>query len=285
MKRFLILIILVFGVMSLFSQGKTAYQIYNTNGELVSYEKMVATMNDADIVLFGELHNNPISHWLQFEITIDLAQNNKLILGAEMFEADNQDELNQYLKGEIDQKALDTLARLWPNYKTDYAPLVDIAKERQLNFIATNIPRRFANMVFKKGFEALDVLTDEEKSWIAPLPIEYDPELPGYKSMPSMMGGGHGSENLPKAQAIKDATMAYFIDKNYISGYKFIHYHGTYHTDNYEGILWYLKRLKPDFKFLTVSTVSQADVNILLDENKGKADFIICVDENMTSTY
>jgi len=285
MKRFLILIILVFGVMSLFSQGKTAYQIYNTNGELVSYEKMVATMNDADIVLFGELHNNPISHWLQFEITIDLAQNNKLILGAEMFEADNQDELNQYLKGEIDQKALDTLARLWPNYKTDYAPLLDIAKERQLNFIATNIPRRFANMVFKKGFEALDVLTDEEKSWIAPLPIEYDPELPGYKSMPSMMGGGHGSENLPKAQAIKDATMAYFIDKNYISGYKFIHYHGTYHTDNYEGILWYLKRLKPDFKFLTVSTVSQADVNILLDENKGKADFIICVDENMTSTY
>jgi len=284
MKKNLILMILLISVLCGFSQNKTAYQIFNSNGELITYEKMIAVMSDANIILFGELHNNPISHWLQYEVTYDLSQNYRLILGAEMFEADNQDELNQYLKGEIDQKALDTLARLWPNYKTDYAPLVNIAKDKQINFIATNIPRRYANMVFKKGFEALDVLSGEEKSWIAPLPVEYDPELPGYKSMHSMMGG-HGGENLPKAQAIKDATMAHFIAKNYMEGFKFIHYHGTYHTDNFEGILWYLKRLKPDYNYITVSTVSQTDVNNLLDENKGKADFIICVDENMTSTY
>ncbi len=284
MKKNLILMILLISVLHGFSQHKTAYQIFNSKGELITYEKMIAVMSDANIILFGELHDNPISHWLQYEVTIDLSQNHKLMLGAEMVEADNQVELNQYLKGEIDQKALDTLARLWPNYKTDYAPLVNIAKDKQTNFIATNVPRRYANMVFKKGFEALNELSDEEKSWIAPLPIEYDPELPGYKSMPSMMGG-HGGANLPKAQAIKDATMAYFIAKNYMEGFKFIHYHGTYHTDNFEGILWYLKRLKPDYKYITVSTVSQPDVNILIDENKGKADFIICVDENMTSTY
>jgi uncharacterized iron-regulated protein len=33
-------------------------------------------------------------------------------LGAEMIEADNQHELDRYLKGEIDQKAFDTLAPL-----------------------------------------------------------------------------------------------------------------------------------------------------------------------------
>jgi uncharacterized iron-regulated protein len=284
MKTITIQLVLLFSLFQGFSQNKTAYQIYTANGEIVSYEKMLTTLNSADIILFGELHNNPISHWLQYETTLDLSQSAQLIMGAEMLEADNQDELNQYLKGDIDQKALDTLARLWPNYKTDYAPLVNLAKEKQISFIATNIPRRYANMVFKKGFESLESLTDEEKNWIAPLPIEYDPELPGYKNIQSMMGG-HGGENLPKAQAIKDATMAYFISENYITGSKFIHYHGTYHTDNYEGILWYLKKLKPELKFTTISTVIQADVNSLLDENKGKADFIICVDENMTSTY
>ena len=44
------------------------------------------------MVLFGELHNNPISHWLQLELTEDLhaARGADLVLGAEMFEADNQ---------------------------------------------------------------------------------------------------------------------------------------------------------------------------------------------------
>jgi uncharacterized iron-regulated protein len=96
---------------------------------------------------------------------------------------------------------------------------------------------------------------------------------------------GHAGKNLPKAQAIKDATMAYFITQNYSPENTFIHFHGTYHTDNYEGILWYLKRLMPEVKYITVSTVMQSEINQLEKANKGKADFIICVDEDMTTTY
>ena len=284
MKKIILSIAIYLLGIHVFSQDKSAFTIFNSKGDIVTYETMIQSISNVDIILFGELHNNPISHWLQYEVSLDLAQNNKLVFGAEMLEADNQDELDLYLKNEINQKAFDTLARLWPNYKTDYAPLVDLAKEKQLKFIATNIPRRFAGMVNKKGFEALEQLTDEEKSWIAPLPIEYDPELPGYKNMLEMMGG-HGGENLPKAQAVKEATMAYFIAQNLIDGYQFIHFQGTYHSDNYEGILWYLKKLKPNLKYITISSVSQSNVFQLEDENKNKADFIICVDENMTSTY
>ena len=285
MKKVIILIILLFAIYNLQGQNKPAFNIFNSKGEKTDYVKLMESIQNADIILFGELHNNPIAHWLQYEVSHDLLQQNYgLVFGAEMFEADNQDELDLYLKDSIDAKALDTLARLWPNYKTDYAPLVHLAKENNKAFIATNIPRRFANMVFKKDFEALNELSEEEKSWIAPLPIEYDPELPGYKKMMGMMGG-HGGEKLPKAQAIKDATMAHFIAKNYVEGKKFIHFHGTYHTDNYEGILWYLKKLLPDVNYITISTVTQSDVGILESENTGKADFIICIDENMTTTY
>jgi len=284
MKNIILLAAITLFSFNTYSQSKTAYQIYNSKGKKVKYSKMMKLVNDADIILFGELHNNPIAHWLQYEVSLDLIKSGNLTFGAEMFEADNQDELNLYLRDSIDYETLDSLARLWPNYKTDYAPLVDLAKNNGQKFIATNIPRRYASIVFNKGFDALELLTDEEKGWIAPLPIEYDPELPGYKNMLSMMGG-HGGENFPKAQAIKDATMAYFISENYIAGNKFIHYHGAYHSDNYEGILWYLKKSNPMLIYKTISTVSQADVSKLLKENISKADFIICVDENMTTTY
>ncbi|MFP4025599.1 MAG: ChaN family lipoprotein [Thiohalospira sp.] len=284
MKTILFTIILLLSISFVNAQHKYAYQLYNAQGVKVSYENMLSDFQNNDIILFGELHNNPIAHWLQYEVSLDLIAESQLVFGAEMFEADNQHALILYLQDSIDYKGLDSLARLWNNYKTDYAPLVNLAKENKQPFIATNIPRRYANMVFKKGFEILDSLSSQEKSWIAPLPIEYDPELPGYKNMLNMMEG-HGGENLPKAQAIKDATMAYFIAQNYKPGKKFIHFHGTYHTDNYEGILWYLKKLLPDVKYVTISTVLQSDVNNLEKENIGKADFIICVDEDMTTTY
>lgn len=283
MKKLIILLTLL--LISNFAFGqKPAYVIYNSKGKKVSYKKMVKTLIEKDIILFGEIHNNPISHWLQYEVTADFHKAKKIILGAEMIEADNQIVLNEYLSSKINFSQLDSLARLWGNYETDYAPLVDFAKEQQLPFVATNIPRRYAKLVYKQGFEALDLLTDKEKEWIAPLPIPYDSELPKYKEILSMMGD-HGTPELVKAQAIKDATMAHFILKNYKEGQLFLHYNGSFHSDDYEGIIWYLKRERTDLNYGSISTVSQDNVNKLLKENRNLADFIICVDGDMTTTY
>jgi uncharacterized iron-regulated protein len=286
MTRRNIFLFLMLTVMSnvVTAQELQAYRLFTAKGKKTDFGKMMKSAEKADVIIFGEFHNNPIVHWLQYELTSGLVQKRKLILGAEMFETDNQEALNRYLAGEIDQKGLDTLARLWNNYKTDYKPLVEIAKTNNLAFVAANIPRKYASKVFREGFEALEVLPDEEKRWIAPLPVAYDPELPGYKNMLTMMGD-HASENFPKAQAIKDATMAYSILKFYLPGHLFIHYNGAYHSDNYEGILWYLKRERPDLKYMTITTVSQKDLKKLEKENLMKADFIIVVDENMTTTY
>ena len=284
MKKYTLLLFVFLFQSLIFAQNKTAYVIYNAKGKKISYKKMIKELAKKDIVLFGELHNNPISHWFEYELTESLHKKRNLILGAEMFEADNQDELNDYLSGKINQKAFDTLARLWPNYKTDYKPLVDFAKENKRRFIATNIPRRFAKMVNKKGFDALNNLSDKEKKWVAPLPFKFNSELPRYKNILKMMGD-HATPKLVMAQASKDATMAYFILKNYMPDYLFIHYNGSYHSDYYEGILWYLKQTNATLKYGTVTTVLQENVFTLLEENKGKADFIICVDENMTTTY
>lgn len=88
--------------------------------------------------------------------------------------------------------------------------------------MATNIPRRFASLVFKQDFIALEKLSELEKSWIAPLPIAYDLTLSGYAEMLNM-DSEHVNDKMPKAQAIKDATMAYFILKNRTENSLFLH--------------------------------------------------------------
>ena len=276
--------IFLFATIISVAQDKKAYQIFDKKGKKSSYEKVLKASEKTDVVLFGEIHDNSLVHWLQLEFTKDLAQRKPLVLGAEMLEADNQKQLDQYLKGEINQKQLDSSARLWKNYKTDYKPLVDFAKDKKINFIATNVPRRYASLVFKKDLVALDSLSALEKSWIAPLPIAFDINLPGYKSMMSMQGG-HAGEKMPKAQAIKDATMAYFINKNRKENSVFIHYNGTYHSDNYEGINWYLKKLDAGIKIITIATVEQKDISKLEAEHYNKADFILVIDEDVTKTY
>lgn len=269
-----------------FKGEKKAFQIFNENGKKSSYSKILKEIESADIILFGELHDNPISHWLQLELTKDIFYtiNDDLILGAEMFEADDQITINEYLGGHHSYNTFKKEVKVWPNNKTDYQPLIDFSLRNQLPFIATNIPRRYANIVYKKGFKGLNSIHKDAKKWIAPLPIKYDANLPGYKKIVEM-AGGHGGDKLPKAQAIKDATMAHFILKNYRKGSTFIHYNGTYHSDNFEGIVWYLKQANPELKILTIASVEQEKIDSLSDESIGISSFVLCTPESMTKTH
>lgn len=285
-----VLIILVSFALVSMKGDKAAYQYFDVKGGKAKYKDLLKDASAADVVFFGELHNNPINHWMQLELTEDLFEEKgeQLVLGAEMFESDNQLLLDEYLQGMIKQSSFEKEARLWKNYSTDYKPLLEFAKENTLPFIATNIPRRYASVVHGGGFEGLDALSDEAKSYIAPLPVKYDPELKGYKAMLEMMagmGGGHANDNLPKAQAIKDATMAHFILENWKEGQTFIHYNGTYHSNDFEGIVWYLKQAKPDLTVVTIASVEQDTIESLSDEYAGIADYVLAVPTNMTKTY
>ena len=287
MKK-LLLVAGIFLGLTAFKSDKPAYHLFNAKGKLMKYQKMINAAKTADVVFFGELHNNPIAHWLELEVTKSLykARGGKIIEGAEMFERDNQLMLNEYLKGEITKTYFEQEARLWPNYKTDYKPLVEFAKKHHIPFIATNIPRRYAGIVYHHGFKALDSLSTEAKSYIAPLPIPYDPQLKCYKDMLTQMKlMGHGNPNFPKAQAIKDATMAASIAKYAGNGKLFIHYEGAYHSDFHQGIVWYLNKYKPGLKIVTISTVEQKNIDTLARKNLNRADFIIVVPNDMTTTY
>ena len=265
-------------------QAPQAYKLFNRKGKSTSYKKMVRDLQEADVILFGEYHNNPIAHWMQLEIGTDLGGHD---LGLEMFETDEQAALDRYMQNEVSIEQLDSLVGgLWPNFMTDYLPLLVQAKEYGANVTATNTPRRYARMVFQRGFVVLQSLSAAEQTELPPLPPPYDETLPGYKAMlmPGQ-GPGHAGENFPKAQAIKDATMAWFIIKNLRPGRPMLHINGSYHSDNFEGIGWYLRQYKPQLKVVTITTLEQPEVDELQEESVGIADYTLLVPELMTKTY
>jgi len=281
----ILLLVFLFPIF-VFAQTDQAFVIYNAKGKKVSIAKMTRESIDAQLILFGEFHDNPISHWLELELLKELfsQKGKKLILGFEMFEQDQQAALDRYLIGGITDKQLKDSLRLWPNYSTDYKPLILFAKENKLACIASNVERKYASLLFKSGRIALDTISPLKKSQMADLQFPIDTTLSQYVSLNEMaahMGGG----NMLEAQALKDATMAKYILQELREDNQIIHYNGAYHSDYYQGILWYIQQSKPLVKVTTISTVSQQKVNKLEKEHLGKADFIICVTESMTSTH
>lgn len=287
MPKKIVFSLLVFFIFSVSLTAKQPYVIFDSEGNKVQYKSMIDSLGYSDVVLFGEIHDNTLAHWLQLEVTKDIAEWNKVILGAEMFETDEQEYLYRYLDGEISEKVFIDSAGLWGNYKTDYAPLVKLAKENDYDFIATNIPRKYAAMVARKDFAILDSLSEEEKDLIPPTPIKYNPDWPEYKQIAEGGAGmpGHKLMYIAQAQAVKDAAMAWFIRENMAACEIFIHYNGRYHSDFKGGIYRYLKHLLPDISIKTITVVEQEDIDELKDEHKGRADYIICIDDDITRSY
>ncbi|GAB3530589.1 hypothetical protein GCM10027443_11490 [Pontibacter brevis] len=282
---------MVIAVTSAQDKDKPAYRLFTKSGKSIGYGKMLKELKEADVVLFGEQHNDPIAHWLQLELTKDLhqAHQHNFTIGAEMFEADVQLVLNEYLANQAPESNFEQESRAWPNYKTDYKPVLRYAREKGVPVIATNVPRRYAAMVSAGSLSALGGISEEARKYHAPLPIQVDLNLPGYKRMMGMFGSStHGntkSENIVQAQALKDATMAHFILQQVQQGRKVLHLNGAYHSDHFEGIGWYLRQAQLQPKTQTLTTVLQENLDKLSEEHKEKADFIIVVPASMTRTF
>jgi uncharacterized iron-regulated protein len=286
-RRILVLLLLITALVSGYAQEPSTFQLFDSEGREIRFTKALNAMSKADVVFFGELHNDPISHWLERRVLKGLYEKDpRLALAMEMFEADDQLPLTEYIRGTIEERHFLKEVKMWDNYSTDYKPLVEFAKAKKLDVIASNVPRRYANLVYRKGISSLDSLPATAKEVIAPLPIAVDLELACYKNMIASMGGHAAvgtAENMARSQAVKDATMAHFILKH--NNTRVFHVNGAYHSQNGEGIIWHLKRSKPGISVATIQVVEQESTDNLDDKNKHLADYIVVVPKDMTKTY
>ncbi len=294
MKKLFGLLLILFSCFNLQAQTLNAYQIYNKAGEKVSFAQMIDRLSEQEVILFGELHNNAIIHWLELRVEKALYQRvgNRLVIGAEMFERDNQQALNSYLSSDFNGEQLKDSARLWANFKTDYKPLLDFARDSGLTFIATNVPRRYARMVAHHGMDTLRELPKEDRFYIAEIPIKIDMKTPGYKEMKGIFKKHDMKDaeimNFISAQAVKDATMAESILQHQKRKQLFLHFNGNYHSKAYGGIYWYLKKRKnwlENLKIAVITVTASTQKDLPLPKELVPTDFIIVVPADMTKTY
>lgn len=290
MKKILWIVMLMMSMTTYAQKTPEIYRIFDAQGKEVSYEKMIKTVSATDVVFFGEIHNCVISHWMELKVLEALTENNKkLKVGMEMLEADNQLIINEYTSSLISSDRFEEECRLWPNHSTDYEPLVYYAKSHHLPLIATNVPRRYASIVKEKGLAFLDSLSAEAKRYLPKLPIKYVENKNAQEGFALMGLLGKAKETKPQlmaqAQAIKDATMGWFIAQNLKKGEQMIHFNGTYHSDARNGIIPYLLEYRPKTTISTIRAVRQEEIDKIEKDYLGLADFYICITEDMNVSY
>lgn len=284
----IIVLILLVSVAQAFSQTPSKYSVFTGKGDASSIEAIVNALEGTDAVFLGELHDDSVGHAVQFEIFKKAVEkyypSRKVTLSLEMFESDVQIILDEYLKGLISENHFMLSSRPWGNYKTDYRPLVELAKEKRLDVVAANAPRRYVNMVSRGGREALNPLTKEAKKWLAPLP--YAEASDAYsKKFKALMGPSPeaqmGIDKILSSQSLWDATMADSVARSLKKnkGSLVVHLNGGFHTENRLGTVEHFLRYRKRAKALVV-TIKYVDdfknFNKARDTDVG--DFVILTD-------
>jgi uncharacterized iron-regulated protein len=120
-------------------------RIYDTRaGRFIALPDLANAMANADVVFFGEQHDDPATHRAELSYLAELgARRSDVILSMEMFERDVQPNVDAYLAGTISDSAFQAMSRPWPRYTSDYRPLVEYARARGWRVVAANVPRRW----------------------------------------------------------------------------------------------------------------------------------------------
>lgn len=291
--KWLSLVIFCLFAFSLHAQDSMSvhYKIYDTRSkEVISVDKIVADLANADVLFFGEEHNDSAGHYLENKIYRALHQRygNQVALSLEMFEADNQLVLNEYLAGFMDESRFSKDARLWSNYK-DYRPMIEYAKQNKLPVIAANPPRRYVTMVSRRGMKSLDSLSKPAKDFLPSLP--YDTLAGRYREkFYDIMKGSPGGDN-PRvyySQSLWDAGMAsnihQFLKKN--KGKKIFHCVGKFHVEENLGASAQLQMRNKKLRILNIICFpDKSFANPDWVKLSSLGDYIIITNPDLKRTY
>ncbi|MBM9500368.1 ChaN family lipoprotein [Leptospira sp. 201903071] len=232
-----------------------------------------------DILIFGEEHDDIAGHKIRLEWFKKIAALNEVVLSLEMLERDQQKTLDEYLTGQIGEKAFFNSLKLWPNHLRDYHPFLQYAKEHRIPVIASNVPRKYVNLVSSSGLETLFPV---RSVFLPPKYLVRKFSQEGYenkiKNTLKEHPGAHSDETLQRkfidAQYLWDAGMSDAIANAFLTrGKKVVHINGRFHSDEGFGVTYRLREL--GFKVLSVSMFPlKAEESIPLETLTGN-DFTV----------
>lgn len=255
-------------------------------GELLSIAALADRVRSAEVVLFGEFHDDLVAHRVQLELVERLAADSAdRILGLEMFERDVQPVLDDYVTGRIDEATFRAGSRPWSNYAADYRPLVEAAIRGGWAVAATNLPQVLASSIARYGLGALASLDlDTRRNAAAELQCPEDEYwvrfLEAMDASTATDSTAHASADpllvrTYEAQCARDETMAETIAAM-MDDRRILHVNGAFHSDFHLGIVPRVLRRAPDADILVISALAVDDLeDLAIDEHRDRADFLI----------
>ena len=239
------------------------YQLNSPQGQALSLQNLPSELLTADVILVGEWHTHPGVHRFQTDLLHTLSSQRSVALSMEQFTRDKQPVINQYLAGEIGEQPLISEGNAWPNYESDYRPLVELAKRQGLDVIAANAPKAIVRCIGRQGIGYLDKLDETERHYLA-AEINTADSLYKDKFMASMHHGQpEQTERQYAAQITWDETMAESI-VNYRKAHpqtQIVHIAGKFHTEGGLGTANSILRRAPELKVVVITPVASLSEN------------------------
>lgn len=254
------------------------------------------------VLFVGEQHDDPGTHRAEAALLTAAYQKagKNLTFALEMFERDQQGPLNDYLAGKTSEAEFAKRVKLWPNYATDYRPLIEFAKAQGIPVVASNAPARLVRRVGKEGLApVLASLSVEDKPLIA-AQIHAPPLNTGDENARRFAGvmgqGGHGEtgtgampaemvQKFYEAQCVRDDTMAESVARLVDAGRTVFHLSGGFHVAGGLGTVQRLLWRRP-LQARAVCVVQIVPVKGKPDpaQNKNEADYLVCVSDTRPAT-
>lgn len=241
--------------------------VEGSSGREVRFATMLDRLSQADAVFFGETHLDESTHLLELAVYEGLLERTggRVVLAMEMFGRDAQPLLDAYVAGEIDEAELLEGASPWGNYRTGYRAMVELARERGLPVVGSNVPAVVRRKVSMGGRAAFEALSDEERGWIAP---ELRPNSREYWArFVRIVRGRPGQTTDPadylySGQSLWDNTMGYSCAEASRArpGWLVYHVNGRFHTDYGQGTVDQFLQRAPGAEAMTITASSVADV-------------------------
>jgi uncharacterized iron-regulated protein len=256
-------------------------RVFDTRAKGFSdFEVMLADLSRADAVFVGEQHDDPNTHRLELAIVEGLTRRGvPVVVAMEMFERDVQPLIDQYVAGTITEEQFLKDSRPWPRYATDYRPIIEFARAHKLPIVASNVPRRIASEVGKKGMAAIAALGADRgfaaKDLTCPTSGSY------YDRFVAAMGGHEGANpNFYFAQCVKDETMGEAVAAAFSKATErvtIVHVNGAFHSDFGEGTAESARRRMPGRRIAVVSMLPVEDIDHEKpdDDDLKRADYLV----------
>lgn len=186
--------------------------LHLATGSYVSEAQMLTNATQVPLVYVGETHDNPASHRLELAVLAAMAKRHpgQVALGMEMFAANQQEALDQWVAGELTEKEFLRQSRWfsdgWGSDFAYYRDLLLFCRDKNIAIIGLNIDKELGN---KASMMPLAELAPEVREELP----EMDMGDPYQRAMVEAMIKDHAAgskmvQRFHRRQTIWDETMA-----------------------------------------------------------------------------